>query len=180
MLENTDTITSTPSGQQLSFDPEAFKAELLSTVQATLNSHSVNIRKAIKQPSTSLEEQSIATQLQQLKDELALKDKATKDLTRRAAISSYVNNTLNPEAATKLLDDVVSKYAEVDENGQVYVNKDGKVVDLKTFANEWLNTSGKWLVKGASVPAVTVSESNVKTKIKDKPTTLADIINNLG
>lgn len=180
MLENTETITSTPSGQQLNFDPEVFKADILNTVQATLNSHSVNIRKAIKQPSTSLEEQNIATQLQQLKDELALKDKATKDLTRRAAISSYVNNTLNPEAATKLLDDVVSKYAEVDENGQVYVNKDGKVVDLKTFASEWLNTSGKWLVKGASVPAVTVSESNVKTKIKDKPTTLADIINNLG
>ena len=180
MLENTETITSTPSGQQLNFDPEVFKADILNTVQATLNSHSVNIRKAIKQPSTSLEEQNIATQLQQLKDELALKDKATKDLTRRAAISSYVNNTLNPEAATKLLDDVVSKYAEVDENGQVYVNKDGKVVDLKTFANEWLNTSGKWLVKGASVPAVTVSESNVKTKIKGKPTTLADIINNLG
>jgi hypothetical protein len=161
------------------FDPESFKQELLSTVQATLNSHSASIRKAVKQPATPLEEASLQTQIQQLKDEIAAKDRATKDLTRKAAISKYVANTINPDAATKLLDDSISKFAEVDENGSVYINKDGKVEDLKTYTTKWLETEGKWLNKGATTKAVDVPENNTKIKTTKKPTTLTDILNKL-
>jgi hypothetical protein len=174
-----DNNQETPNTITSAFDPEAFKQELQASVQAALNSHSASIRKAIKAPATPLEEASLQTQIQQLKDEIAAKDRATKDLTRKAAISKYVANTINPDAATKLLDDSISKFAEVDENGSVYINKDGKVEDLKTYTTKWLETEGKWLNKGATTKAVEVPENNTKFKTTKKPTTLTDILNKL-
>ena len=82
-------------------------------------------------------------------------------------------------AATKLLDDSISKYAEVDDNGQIYINKDGKVLDIKTYATNWLETEGKWLAKGTTAKGLEVPNDTVKVKTSKKPTTLTDILSKL-
>jgi hypothetical protein len=173
-----------PIQSPISFDPEAFKQEILNTVQATLNSHSVSVRKAVKQPldnPNTLSEAALQTQIQELKELVEAKDKATKDLSRRATISKFVNDTINPEAATKLLDEAISKYAEVDANGNIYINKDGKVEDLKTYTSKWLDTEGSWLKSGTKVKTISDDVTASKPiKTTPKKTTLTDILNKAG
>lgn len=154
--------------------------ELPKTILSQIGDNSPAATQETKQAKTSPENLATAAlkaEIDKLKADLEAKEKSNKDLSRRNLLAKYLTNTLNPEAAVKLLDGVISEKAEEGEDGNWYVRDNETAIKLSDYVDNYLKTDGSWLKKGtAAQPLDIKTESKQSTTTSSKPKSLTEII----
>lgn len=155
--------------------------ELPKTILSQISENSPAATQETKQAKTATSDNlataALKAEIDKLKADLEAKEKFNKDLSRRNLLAKYLTNTLNPEAAVKLLDGVISEKAEEGEDGNWYVRDNETAIKLSDYVDNYLKTDGSWLKKGtAAQPLDIKTESKQSTTTSSKPKSLTEII----